>query len=487
MMSSKLNFVRNIAFLPQRMLSANATMQEPEAPKIVTKLPGPKSLDLIKELDAVQNSGAVQLFIDYEKSIGNYIVDVDGNTFLDIYSQIASVPLGYNHPAMIDVIKNPKNISTLVNRPALGVLPPRDFVQRLKSSLLVIAPQGLSEVQTMACGSCSVENALKAACFWYQQKKRGGESPSDEELESCLWNQSPGAPNLSVMSFSGGFHGRTFGALSCTHSKSIHKLDVPSFDWPIAPYPRYKYPLHEHKQENKAMDDRCIAVVEDLFEKYKKKDCPVAALIVEPIQGEGGDNHGSSYFFKEIRRVTRKNEAAFICDEVQTGCGATGRFWAHEHWNLQTPPDMVTFSKKMLSGGFFYKPEFRPDKPYRIFNTWLGDPAKMILLEAVIDVIFKQKLLDQIRDSGDYLLDNLIEIEKKYPQLVENARGKGTFAAIDFKTSELQSEGIKRLHKHGIHCGGSGNRTLRIRTTLTFSKKHVDVLIDRMNRAFYEM
>lgn len=215
---------------------------EPDSPKIVTQdIPGPKSTSLKTELGNLQNSATVQLFIDYAKSHGNYLCDVDGNVFLDVYNQISSMPLGYNHPALIEAVRNPANVEAFVNRPALGILPPMDFVDRLNASLMSVAPPGLKEVQTMACGSCSNENAFKAVCFWYKNKERQGGPPSEQDLRSCMVNDAPGAANLSILSFMGGFHGRTFGALACTHSKPIHKLDVPSFDWPIADFPKYRY------------------------------------------------------------------------------------------------------------------------------------------------------------------------------------------------------------------------------------------------------
>lgn len=142
-------------------LSSTFAATEPKEPKIVTEYPGPNSNKLRKELSQIQNADAIQLFIDYNKSIGNYIVDVDGNTYLDIYSQISSIPLGYNHPALVKAVQDPKNISSFINRPALGILPPKDFANQLQAALLSVAPDGFTEVQTMACGSCSVENALK--------------------------------------------------------------------------------------------------------------------------------------------------------------------------------------------------------------------------------------------------------------------------------------------------------------------------------------
>nr|NVI72083.1 putative 4-aminobutyrate aminotransferase, mitochondrial-like protein [Cucujiformia] len=222
--------------------------------------------------------------------------------------------------------------------------------------------------------ACSNENAYKNIFLRYQKNIRGENSNfTEEEKRSCLINLPPGSPKLSLLSFYGGFHGRTFGALSTTRSKAIHKLDFPAFDWPVAHFPRYKYPLKENVKENKAEDEKCLAEVEGLFEKYKKKGIPVAGIVVEPIQSEGGDNEASPEFFQGLQDISNKNGAALLLDEVQTGCGPTGKMWCYEYFNLKTPPDIITFSKKMLIGGYFHTTDMRPDLPYRIFNTWMGD------------------------------------------------------------------------------------------------------------------
>lgn len=452
---------------------------EPSEPKIV-KFPGPKSLQLKEQLGKIQNSLAVQFFVDYKKSYGNYICDVDGNTFLDVYTQISSIPLGYNHPSLIRAIQNPENVSCLVNRPALGILPPDDFIKRLQSALMTVAPPGLNEIQTMACGSCSNENAFKVACFHYMNQQRGESGFSQEALDSCMINQHPGSPALSILSFDGAFHGRTFACLSTTHSKAIHKIDVPSFDWPIAPFPKYRYPLDSYGAENATEDTKCLAAVEDLIEKYKRKGVPVAGLIIEPIQAEGGDNYASDQFFRKLRDICAAKNVIFICDEVQTGGGSTGKMWAHEYWELENPPDIVTFSKKMLTGGYFYKPSLRPKESFRIFNTWLGDPSKLILLEEVINEINKNDLINKINDVGKVMLSGLVSLTKDYPNLVSAARGRGTFCAIDFSSPELRDKAIVGLHRQGIHCGGSGKQTLRIRTTMTFQPKHAELFLIKL-------
>lgn len=460
---------------------------EPKGPLVVTeKLPGPKSIDLIQSLSKIQQTGSIKLFIDYEKSIGNYLVDADGNTFLDIITQISSIPLGYNHPALVEAYKDQANMAEFINRPCLGFLPPKQFMDRISNALLAVAPKGLSEVQTMACGSCSVENALKAAFFKYRELERGGSAPTAEELESTMWNQSPGSPNLSAMSFDGSFHGRTFGALSCTHSKAIHKLDVPAFDWPIAKFPRYKYPLNEFERENSEEDKKCLANVEELIHQAKDK-APVAAMIIEPIQSEGGDYHGSGEFFRGLRNICTKHNVAMIVDEVQTGCGPTGKFWAHEHFGLEDGPDFVTFSKKMLLGGYFYKPSFRPKQAYRVFNTWMGDPAKLILLERVIDTIHRENLVGKIEQTGVRVQKGLHDLQSKYNNIISNVRGRGTFCAFDFKDGATRDKVLEQLALHGVYAGGCGERSIRVRTALVFNDKHADILIDRLGTTLSKM
>ncbi len=368
MMLMKLNRL-NLSQIRKYSQIIEGLQDEPHnGPSMKTQIPGPISKKLIDELNTIQQAGTVNFFTDYAKSTGNYIVDADGNQLLDIFMQIASIPLGYNHPAMKRVLLDPKNQNVFLNRPALGQCPPIDFVDKLKNVLLSVAPAGLRQVQTMACGSCANENAYKAAFIFVNTLKRDGKPPSKEVLDQCLMNKGPGSPDLSILSFKGGFHGRTLGTLSTTHSKSIHKLDIPAFNWPICSFPKYKYPLEENVEYNRSQDLNCLNECEHLIEKFKVNR-PVAAIVVEPIQAEGGDNYGSAYFFQNLQLIAKKHDLIFIIDEVQTGLGATGKLWAHDHFNLPSPPDIMTFAKKMQIGGYFYKDELHINQPYRIANT----------------------------------------------------------------------------------------------------------------------
>lgn len=197
----------------------------------------------------------------------------------------------------------------------------------IKNALISVAPKGMNAVQTMMDGSGANENALKAAFIHYQTAKRGGKPPTSDDLHSCINQQLPGTPHLSVLGFQGAFHGRSLTMLSVTRSKPIHKVDIPAFDWPIAKFPRYKYPLEKHEEHNKKQDEQCLKHVHDLIAARKKENRDVAAVIVEPIQSEGGDFHASPEFFHGLQKITKENGIAFIVDEVQTGTGASGTFW----------------------------------------------------------------------------------------------------------------------------------------------------------------
>ncbi|EON61745.1 4-aminobutyrate aminotransferase [Coniosporium apollinis CBS 100218] len=456
---------------------------EPRGPIIKTEIPGPKSQEAIKRLTKVFDTRSLNMMADYTSSFGNYLADLDGNLLLDVYAQIASIPVGYNNPSLLLAASSPQMASSIINRPALGNFPSHDWADILETGILSVAPRGLNQVFTGQSGSDANELAYKAAFMWKRRQERGGADVdfTPEEMSSAMNNQAPGAPSLSILSFKSAFHGRLFGSLSTTRSKPIHKLDIPAFDWPQAPFPALKYPLEAHAEENAKEEQRCLDETERLITTFHH---PPAAVVIEPIQSEGGDNHATPAFFRGLRALTRKHGILLIVDEVQTGVGATGRFWAHEHWGLDDAPDMVTFSKKAQTAGYYFgNPELRPNKPYRQFNTWMGDPARAILFRAIIKEVERLDLVRNTANTGEYLYAELERLAQQYPAEVKNLRGKGqgTFIAWD---SPRRDEVLKKAKSVGINIGGSGERAVRLRPMLVFQRHHADILLDGLEKVF---
>jgi 4-aminobutyrate aminotransferase/(S)-3-amino-2-methylpropionate transaminase len=454
---------------------------EPSAPSMQTAIPGPKNKAAAAELDEVFDVRSLNMLADYSQSVGNYIADLDGNKLLDVYAQIASIPVGYNNPHLKEATQSPEMLNALINRPALGNFPSADWSHILKTGALKAAPKGLNQVFTAMAGSDANETAYKAAFMYYRQLQRGGPEVefTEEELMSTMNNQGPGSPQLSILSFKSAFHGRLFGSLSTTRSKPIHKLDIPAFDWPQASFPALKYPLEEHVQENAAEEKRCLEEVERLIKEYHN---PVAAVMVEPIQSEGGDNHASPAFFQGLRDITKRTNVLFIVDEVQTGIGATGKFWAHDHWNLTSPPDMVTFSKKAQTAGYYFgNPALRPNKPYRQFNTWMGDPARALIYRGIIEEVERLGLVENTRITGEYLYSGLERLASKYPEHFLNLRGKGQGTFIAWDTPK-RDEFLAKAKTVGVNIGGSGAAAVRLRPMLVFQKHHADILLESIEK-----
>ena len=443
---------------------------EPQHVAMLTRIPGPRTEELRARHGRHQDARTVHVYQDARQSLGNYLVDVDGNVMLDVYGHIAALPVGYNHPALLAALRAGRFDWAAGYRPALGVAPPAEWVELVCGTMMRIAPRGLTRLVTVTTGSEAVENAIKAAFIRRARVRRGGAAPLPAELEACMENRQTSANALQVISFEGGFHGRSLGALSLTRSKVVHKLDFPAFPWPKVRFPEVRFPLAEHAAANRASEARSL---EELEATLKVGAGNVAAVIVEPIQGEGGDRHASADFFREIQRLTRAYDAAFIVDEVQTGGGATGTFWAHEAWSLTDPPDLVTFSKKMQLGGYYSTEEYAAPEPYRIFNTFLGDPFRGAQLEVIVEIIEEHGLLALVRSTGALLVRELEALATRYPDLLSGARGVGTFAAIDVRDPHAQVSLLDALRQRGLEVGGSGARSIRFRPALIFGPRHV--------------
>ncbi|KAG8844240.1 4-aminobutyrate transaminase [Tulasnella sp. 330] len=467
---------------------------EPLQPKVLTStVPGPKSKELSAEIDGFQDSRTHVIVADYEASRGNYLVDADGNELLDVFAQIASIGLGYNSREMRELGKTDEFICAALNRPALGSFPPVKWTKWLNEGLLTVQPKGLDQLITTLCGSSANETAFKCAFMAYRQRQRGDRDAAipPEDMDSCMLNQSPGSPELAILSFKSGFHGRLFGSLSATRSKAIHKVDIPAFDWPAAPFPELKYPLEEHVKENEQEEVKCLEAYEKILVESKISK-PVAAVIVEPILSEGGDKHASPHFFRSIRAIAKKHGAFFIVDEVQTGAGATGTMWCHEKWELPVgqEPDFVTFSKKMQAAGVFHKAETRPNAPYRNYNTWMGDPMRALQARGMLAIIRKHGLIEHTAKMGGELY---VMLEKLFAEAgagkVHSLRGKGqgTFLSWDFVTPAMRDRFVGTMRDNGVQIGGCGEQTVRLRPMLIFGEAQAGVLLQAIAKTLKQL
>ncbi|KAK7207504.1 4-aminobutyrate aminotransferase [Myxozyma melibiosi] len=471
--------------MPDKSAATLYFPDEPVQPRLVSPFRGPKTVKSLESLGEIYDTRAAYMVCDYQHSIGNYICDADGNLYLDVYAQIASIPLGYNNPALIEIAKSPEMIDAIVNRPALGNFPSTEWEQILREGLMAAAPPGLDKIWTALSGSDANECAYKAAFIYHRLQQRGkGVDFSDAEKTSTMLNSAPGSPDLAILSFEKAFHGRLFGSLSTTRSNPIHKLDIPAFKWPKAPFPALKYPIEDHEEYNRKEEDACLAALAKIIDEWNGT---IAAVVVEPIQSEGGDNHATPYFFQQVREITKQKGVLLIVDEVQTGVAATGTFWAHEQWQLPSPPDMVTFSKKFQAAGFFYElDDLRPQQPFRQFNTWCGDPSKALIARGIVKEVKDKDLVAQTARVGDYLYNALAELQTKYPAKMSNLRGKGrgTFIAWDAPDVDARNQFLLDMKAVGVNIGGCGAHSVRLRPTLVFEEKHADLLVKAIEAVF---
>ncbi|KOX71399.1 4-aminobutyrate aminotransferase, mitochondrial [Melipona quadrifasciata] len=460
---------------------------EPAKPYTLTEIPGPRSEALLNEFSKIQQVD-VQYFGDYQRSIGNYLADIDGNVFLDMFMQVSTLALGYNHRSILGALSCGGNQRIIANRPALGLFPSLEWPSKIQDTLLqpCVAPKGLPCVFTAMCAACSTEHAIQMAFIKYAERRRRGKDFTDEEKKSALFNKPPGCPELSILSFEGGFHGRTFGALALSHYRHITKVDIPSLPWPIASYPHYLYPLDQYEKENKQEDIRCLEQIEELIEQYEKT-MPIAGIIIEAIQCEGGDRHASPDFFLQLQEICKKKSIPLILDEIQTGGGATGRIWAHEYFELNIPPDIVTFSYKMQASGFYHSPEYMPKQPCRVFNVWMGDPVKILMLEAVLKTIEAEDLLTHVCYVGNYLLCQLNTLQHEFSNLISSVRGRGFIIAFDTPGKDVRNKLMYLLRTKGVQVSGNGKKTIRLRPCLIFGEYHADIFLEILRDCLQEL
>jgi len=433
------------------------------------------------------NPQAVQTFrhnIDTAKSKGAVLVDSNGTEFLDAFMQISSIPLGYDNEELKEAVRQEDVLQMIVSRSSMGLFPLASLPQLLAKPL-EIKPPGMDHIQTLMCGSCTIENALKSAFGYQAYKDRGGEGPSELELSSCMDGLQPGSVSRTAMGFRGCFHGRTFGSLSITNSKSAIKVDMPAFEWPHAPFPNLKYPLEENVRENQEEERRCLEETEDLLSSWRQAGRAIAAVIVEPIQGEGGDRAATDDFFNKLGGLCKKYDAVFIIDEVQTGFGATGKWWASEYWDVEG--DILAYAKKSQACGFYYNKKFAANPNTRIFNTWMGEPLKLVLMSKVIDIVRRDNLLDNVNHVGGILHDGFLGMEKETDGQVNSCRGRGLYRAFNLDSSASRDALVAQAFKNKLMIGACGETGIRFRPSLNFTEEQANRTVEILRQSIKEI
>lgn len=419
----------------------------------------------LKDLSKNMLVDGFPLIMDMEKSHGNRIFDLlTGQEYHDFFTCFATVPLSYNHPKTKDkdFIKK-LNRAALIN-PTNADIYTVEFAESVAAFRKTAIPSYLPHLFFISGGTLAVENALKTAFDWKIKKNWKKGTPKTKEV------------GTKVIHFKDAFHGRSGYTLSLTNTDPNKIAYFPKFDWPRIENPKIKFPLEKNLGEIVEAEKKALKQIKDIIKKEGKD---IAALIIEPIQGEGGDNHFRKEFIKELRKLTLENDIIFIMDEVQTGVGITGKMWAHQHHEVE--PDIIAFGKKTQICGILAGKRIDEvdDNVFavsgRINSTWGGTLVDLVRFAKYLEIIKEEKLVDNARKMGDYLLKQLCALQQEFPNTISNARGKGLLAAVDFPSTEIRNEVKNKLFKKKFIFLPSGPIAIRFRPMLDVKKEDIDI------------
>ncbi len=413
------------------------------------------------------------LTFDLERSEGVRMYDSKYNrSLLDFFTCFASVPLGYNHPKMIndDGFKKNLLLAALAN-PSNSDIYTTQYAQFVDTFSRVGIPDYLPHAFFIAGGGLAVENALKAAMDWKVQKNFAKGYREEK--------------GKKVLHFDQAFHGRTGYTLSLTNTLPDKTKWFAHFDWPRVSVPKIKFPFTDESYEDLLKREALsMAQIKNAFETDKDEIC---AIIIEPIQSEGGDNHVRQEFLEQLRSICDEHDALLIYDEVQTGVGLTGKFWCHQHFGEKARPDILAFGKKMQVCGILagHKLDEVPTNvfrvPSRINSTWGGNLVDMVRSSKIMEIVEEDQLCENAAEVGAYLQAQLIKISDR-DERVTNVRGKGLLTAFDFPSKEIRDAFVKRGMEQGVMFLGCGNQTIRFRPALVIQKQHIDEGLEVMEK-----
>jgi len=395
------------------------------------------------------------IVIDLERSHGTTMVDaLTGNEYLDCYSYFATLPIGHNHPGLEDQGFRESLLRAALANPANSDVYSREYAAFVEIFRRVAVPEPFQHLFFIAGGALAVENGMKAAFDWKAQKNRarGVEGGADK-----------------VLHFVDAFHGRSGYTLSVTNTDPTKTRDFPKFDWPRVSNPKLTFPVDEEAMER--AEAKAVAEIEAAFENDPHG---IAAILIEPIQSEGGDIHFRPEFLQALRRIADDREALLIFDEVQTGMGITGTMWAYQQMGMV--PDIVAFGKKAQVCGIMVGPRideveknvFRVSS--RINSTWGGNLVDMVRCARYLEIIEEDSLVENAAEVGDAFLDMLHEVQAEFLETVSNARGRGLLLAFDLPDTATRSAVRQKCWAEGLATLACGPRSLRFRPSLIFGE-----------------
>ena len=402
------------------------------------------------------------LVLDIDRSQGSYLYDAKTQRrFLDFFSFVASLPIGYNHPSLDDPDFRHQLLRAALIKPSNSDVYTVEYAEFVTTFARIAGRGMFQHYFFIDGGTLAVENALKTAFDWKIKKnlQRGLEDKGHK-----------------IIHFKQAFHGRSGYALSLTNTFDPRKtMYFPSFNWPRITNPKCAFPLNgENLKMTQQLEKQALQEIKDALRRNLHD---VAAIIIEPIQGEGGDNHFRPEFLQALRKICDEEELLLIFDEVQTGMGITGKMWTFEHFDLK--PDIIAFGKKAQVCGIAAANRIDDvdnvfKVPSRINSTFGGNLADMVRCTRYLETIDEEGLVENANLVGAYLLEAIQKtIAPNWPQ-VTNVRGRGLIIAFDLPSSQEQERFRKIAYDLGLLVPACGERSIRLRPPLTLTKVEAD-------------
>ena len=413
--------------------------------------------------------------LDLDASAGATLVDArTGTGYLDLFTFFASNALGMNHPAMTTPEVQSRLARAATHKPSNSDVYTPELADFIAAFSRVLGDPALPYLFLVEGGGLAVENALKCA---FDFKSRHNEAAGRDP-----------ALGTQVLHLTGAFHGRTGYTMSLTNTAPDKVARFPKFAWPRIDTPALHFPLAAHEAADRAAEDAALQQARDAFASHPHD---IAGVLVEPIQGEGGDRHLSARFLRELQGLAHANDALFMCDEVQTGVGMTGTAWAYQQLDLD--PDVVAFGKKthvcgIMAGGRLDDVAghvFQTSS--RINSTFGGGLADMVRATVMLDVIERDGLIERAAKLGDVLLERLHELAARH-DVVSGVRGRGLMCALDLPDGATRDTVTSRMFSdEHVFVLGCGPRTLRFRPPLTVTEDDLARGIDALDHVLADL